>query len=91
MGGHEVLLNGANTRTETFYGVNSWADMRLFRIKFADFRRLLEREDGDAIFFREVPYYRRVVPNQRLIDNPELTTLAEDNPGESLSDGSVGG
>lgn len=71
VGGHEVLLNGANMGTETLHGVNSWADMRLFRIRFEDFRRLLEREDGDAIFFREVPY-KRPFPNQRLIDNHEL-------------------
>jgi hypothetical protein len=53
-GGHETCLLGANLRLEMLYGINSWASMRLFRMSFAVFRRLLQ-EDGDAIFPVEVP------------------------------------
>jgi hypothetical protein len=49
IGGHETCLIGANMRTETLYGVNSWDHMRLFRLRFETFRRLMS-EDGDAIF-----------------------------------------
>jgi hypothetical protein len=49
LGGHETCLIGANMRSETLYGISSWTHMRLFRLRFATFERLL-REDGDAIF-----------------------------------------
>ena len=58
IGGHETCLLGANMKSETFYGINSWLTMRLFRIRFEDFRRLLEQEDGDAIFPVEAPRVR---------------------------------
>jgi hypothetical protein len=45
--------------SETLYGINSWLTMRLFRIRFSDFYRLLEKEDGDAIFPVEAPRTRR--------------------------------
>jgi hypothetical protein len=56
-GGHETCLIGANTNSETFYAINSWDDMRLFRLSFKTFERLLN-EDGDAIFPVEVPRVR---------------------------------
>jgi hypothetical protein len=49
IGGHETCLIGANLRTETLYGIGSWEEQRLFRLRFETFRRLMN-EDGDAIF-----------------------------------------
>jgi hypothetical protein len=54
-GGHQICIIGANDNSETFYLINSWVTMRLFRMSYATARRLLEREDGDAQFFVEVP------------------------------------
>ena len=59
LGGHETCLIGANLRTETLYAVNSWDHMKLFRLSFETFRRLLA-EDGDAIFPVETA---RTLPN----------------------------
>jgi hypothetical protein len=79
VGGHEVCLIGANAGTETLFGINSWDSMRLFRLRFADLRRLLD-EDGDAIFPVEVPKAAKagaplppLPPNARLLDIPFLT------------------
>jgi hypothetical protein len=72
VGGHEVCLIGANQTTETLFGINSWDSMRLFRLSFADFRRLLEQEDGDAIFPVEVPRPGASISNQPLIENESL-------------------
>lgn len=55
VGGHQTLLIGANDNSETFYGINSWESMRLFRLRYETMRRLLEQEAGDAQFFVEVP------------------------------------
>ena len=54
VGGHETCIHGANLKKETLYLINSWATMRLFRMSFATFERLLN-EDGDVIFPVEVP------------------------------------
>lgn len=54
VGGHETCLIGAHLRHETLYAINSWETMRLFRLSFATFERLLN-EDGDAIFPVEAP------------------------------------
>lgn len=54
-GGHQTLLIGANDNSETFYGLGSWPDQRLYRMRYATMRRLLEKEDGDAQFMVEVP------------------------------------
>lgn len=66
VGGHEVLFLGANLNTETFYGINSWLTMRLFRIRFKHFERLL-RENGDAVFPVEAPR-----PGTRPASTPEV-------------------
>lgn len=56
-GGHAWLINGVNTRTESFRGKNSWGRSwgRLghFTISFADMQRLLD-EDGEACLAVEV-------------------------------------
>src|SRR5690606_3107534 len=51
-GGHAVVLNGVNTNDELLRVKNSWGrrwgtNGRAY-LPFADFRRLLEREDGEA-------------------------------------------
>jgi hypothetical protein len=71
VGGHQTCYIGANDNSETFYLINSWEDMRLCRIRYETVRRLLEREDGDAQFFVEVP------------QNPQRTAL---NPMEGVLD-----
>lgn len=53
VGGHETCLIGANLLSETLYAINSWTEMRLFRLRFSAMERLL-REDGDVIFPVEV-------------------------------------
>jgi hypothetical protein len=69
IGGHAWLLTGASDKSETFYAINSWVSMRLFRIRYEDFRRLLEKEDGDATFAREVPVTSAPVrPGGSLLD-----------------------
>jgi hypothetical protein len=71
IGGHQTCLIGANDNSETFYGINSWPDMRLYRIRYPLMRRLLEAEDGDAQFMVEVPL------------NPKRTAI---NPLEGVLD-----
>jgi hypothetical protein len=70
-GGHQTVLIGANDGRETFYGLNSWPDLRLFRLTYETARRLIEKEDGDGQFMVEVPL------------NPQVTAL---NPMEGVLD-----
>lgn len=63
VGGHQTCVIGANDNRETFYLVNSWPTQRLFRLTYETMRRLLEKEDGDAQFFVEVPNPRRPALN----------------------------